>query len=104
VIFDSAGNLYGRTIAGGNGQYCALYGTSCGTVFELIPDNGKWTEKVLYCFCSANNCTDGDGPFAGMIFDKAGNVYGTTVGGGTNGTGTVFELIHNNDKYEEGAI
>jgi len=100
VIIDSAGNLYGTNL-GGTGQYCVSYGVQCGTVFELIPSNGKWTEKVLYSFCSATNCADGDTPNAGLIFDKAGNLYGSTVGGGANGSGTAFELIHNNDKWTE---
>ena len=51
------------------------------------------TEKVLYSFCPAgNNCTDGDLPIAGLIFDAAGNLYGTTAEGGAYGYGTVFQL------------
>ncbi len=51
---------------------------------------GGWTEKVLYSF--NDNGTDGDYPYAGLIFDAAGNLYGTTGEGGTYGCGTVFEL------------
>jgi hypothetical protein len=52
---DSAGNLYGTTYYGGtNGQQ--RYPTGCGTVFELIPLNGKLNEKVLYSFCPTSNC------------------------------------------------
>src|SRR5271167_2273777 len=86
LIFDAAGNLYGTTYVGG------AYGE--GTVFELTPAaGGGWTERVLYSFCSQRSCTDGETPGAGLIFDAAGNLYGTTSGGGT-GTyfGTVFEL------------
>lgn len=94
LIFDSAGNLYG-TSGGGVNSGCG--GNSCGTVFELIPgSNGTWTEKVLYRFTGGD---DGNQPAAGLIFDSAGNLYGTTLGGGTSGTrcgglgcGTVFEL------------
>jgi len=50
------------------------------------------TEKVLYSFCSANNCTDGYFPIAGLIFDTAGNLYGTAYEGGVYGGGAVFEL------------
>jgi len=66
-----------------------------GTVFELTPaQGGNWTEKVLYNFCSQTNCTDGAGPLAGLIFDAAGNLYGTTSAGGTyQDFGTVFELM-----------
>jgi uncharacterized repeat protein (TIGR03803 family) len=82
VIFDAAGNLYGTTIGGGT--YLA------GTAFELTPaGGGTWTEKGLWSF---GNGTDGTSPAAGLIFDAAGNLYGTTQTGGTNGGGMVFEL------------
>jgi uncharacterized repeat protein (TIGR03803 family) len=83
LIFDGAGNLYGTTSRGGIHDY--------GTVFELTPTAGEgWTEKVLYSF---GNGTDGGYPEAGLLFDGAGNLYGTTVSGGTYTYGTVFELI-----------
>ena len=82
LIFDTSGNLYGTTNFGGTYTF--------GTVFELTPiAGGGWTEKVLYSF---GNGTDGAYPEAGLIFDAVGNLYGTTYGGGTYGTGTVFEL------------
>ncbi len=83
LISDAAGNLYGTTLEGGD---------SWGTVFELTPQaGGGWTEQVLHSF-NAFNGTDGFLPYAGLIFDAAGNLYGTTSGGGTFGGGTVFEL------------
>ena len=64
--------------------------TARGTVFELTPAaGGGWTEKVLHSF---GNGTDGADPYAGLIFDAAGNLYGTTDEGGTYNHGTVFEL------------
>jgi uncharacterized repeat protein (TIGR03803 family) len=85
LLIDQAGNLYGTTAGGGNGN---------GTVFELSPP-GKgqktWTETILYRF----NGPDGADPTSGLIADSAGNLYGTTFRGGTNTvfpTGTVFEL------------
>ena len=81
VILDAAGNLYGTTDYGGANQ--------SGTVFKL-DSAGHYI--VFYNFCSASNCTDGRSPFAGLIQDAAGNVYGTTVAGGANGQGTVFSL------------
>ena len=84
LIFDSAGNLYGTTSAGG------LYGF--GMVFELSPDG---TETVLYNFGSG---TDGQNPNAGMVFDSSGNLYGTTVNGGLFGGGTAFELSPNSGR------
>jgi uncharacterized repeat protein (TIGR03803 family) len=98
LIFDSSGNLYGTT--GGGGAF------GQGTVFQLSPKaNGRWSEKVLYSFCSASNCSDGAQPLAGVIFDSAGNLYGTTsVGGGNgcgNGCGTVFRLSASNGHWTE---
>jgi uncharacterized repeat protein (TIGR03803 family) len=84
VVFDAAGNLYGTT--GGGGAFGE------GTVFELTPGTkGQWSETVLYSFCSASGCSDGSQPLASVVFDAAGNLYGTTSVGGDN-YGTVFEL------------
>jgi len=81
-VFDSAGNLYGTTTGFSSGNL--------GNVFELTPDGtGNWTETVLHNFTGP----DGSQPYAGLIFDSAGNLYGTTYQGGTAGfAGTVFEL------------
>ena len=81
LIADSAGNLYGTTLYGGS--------HFCGAVFELSPaQGGGWTETVLHSFIA--NGVDGWYPETGLIFDTAGNLYGTTVYG--PGYGTVFEL------------
>ncbi len=89
LIFDAAGNLYGTTAAGGNTTCIG----GCGTVFELIPiDGGGWTEKILHSF---GGSPEGAFPQGGLIFDSAGNLYGTTYEGGPRGGfqgGTVFEL------------
>ena len=82
LILDSAGNLYGTTFAGGS--KCGYPG--CGVVFELTPSaGGTWKESVLHSFTGA---TDGFGPLCGLVFDTAGNLYGTTYSGNT-----VFELM-----------
>jgi uncharacterized repeat protein (TIGR03803 family) len=87
LIFDTAGNLYGTTSGGGTNQQ--------GTVFQLMPNlDGSWTENVLYRFTGGK---DGGYPYAGLIFDQAGNLYGTTLGGGRNGRGVVFKLTPNPD-------
>ena len=93
LVLDSHGNLYGTTYAGGIHNTC--FGGGCGTVFELSPrEGGGWTETVLHSF---GNGTDGTFPDAGLIFDSAGNLYGTTGEGGIHnscmgGCGTVFEI------------
>ena len=81
LILDSAGNLYGTTSQGGANNW--------GTVFKI---NMNGQESVLYSFCSAANCADGQLPYAGLIRDGAGNLYGTTTSGGANNGGTVFKL------------
>jgi hypothetical protein len=104
VISDSSGNLYGTTQAGGEGA-CTAYGVAgCGTVFELSPNsNGGWTETVLYSF---QDGSDGATPEGGLVFDQAGNLYGTTQSGGgeggcsaigSGGCGTAFELSPNSN-------
>jgi uncharacterized repeat protein (TIGR03803 family) len=98
VIFDAVGNLYGTTsTGGGDGQGCHFTGDAgCGTVFKLSPQtSGVWTETVLHTF-NPNNGNDGSTPEAALIFDRFGNLYGTTSSGGiascTFGCGTVFKL------------
>lgn len=76
--------MYGTTSKGFNDELT-------GTVFELSPEgNGKWTEKVVHTFVS--NGKDGLSPNASLIFDAAGNLYGVTFYGGTDGQGTLFEI------------
>ncbi len=80
VRFDAAGNIYGTTERGGSGS---------GTVFELTHSGSNWTESVLHSF---NWQTEGSSPQSGVIFDSAGNVYGTTMFQAPNNSGAVFEL------------
>jgi uncharacterized repeat protein (TIGR03803 family) len=92
LILDQAGNLYGTAELGG---HCEPPG--CGVVFELTHASGGWAEKVLYTFCSLSGCADGQLPLGSLIFDQAGNLYGTTVLGGKNGDGLVFQLTPNSN-------
>lgn len=87
LIFDAAGNLYGTTQDGG--------AHNKGIVFKLTSNpDGTWTESKLHTFRD----TDGTYPSSGLIFDAAGNLYGTTVEGGDLscnpplGCGVVFKL------------
>jgi uncharacterized repeat protein (TIGR03803 family) len=85
LILDSANNLYGTTLHGG-GQGCG--GAGCGTVFKL---DTSGSETVLYSF--AGQPADGEYPQAALVMDASGNLYGTTVDGGSqDGGGVVFKL------------
>ncbi len=81
LIFDASGNLYGTTTSGG--------ADNDGTVYELSPKaGGGWTEKGLYTFGNGS----GAYPYGNVVFDAAGNLYGTTDSGGAYDFGTVYEL------------
>ena len=86
-VLDSQGNLYGVTGSGGTGQ-CSDYG--CGTVYELTPQaNGTWSESILHDFTAGS---DGAIPWGGLVFDSAGDLYGTLVGDSGLGGRGIFEL------------
>jgi uncharacterized repeat protein (TIGR03803 family) len=87
VTLDAKGNIYGTASAGGSYGY--------GTVFELTLSKSGWTESILYNFQMQS---DGGVPYAGLIFDHSGNLYGaaTEGGDGAGGGGTVFELTPTN--------
>jgi len=80
-LVDLNGALYGTTAYGG------LY--NGGTVFSLNPTSGALT--LINTFCTQQNCTDGGYPEAGVIVEK-GTLYGTTIGGGSFGYGTLFSI------------
>jgi uncharacterized repeat protein (TIGR03803 family) len=82
-VLDHAGNLYGTTLGGGS--------KNNGTVYELSRGTNGWSEKILHSFQGGSN--DGSEPFAGIVFDAAGNIYGTTEVGGNPLAGTVYELV-----------
>jgi uncharacterized repeat protein (TIGR03803 family) len=82
LVLDAAGNLYGTALGGG-----AFDG---GVAFKLVRGaNGKWRRKILHNFGNGN---DGASPSSELVFDPAGNLYGTTGSGGAFNQGTVFEL------------
>jgi uncharacterized repeat protein (TIGR03803 family) len=92
LVADSAGNLYGTAPFGGS-ALCNSYNL-CGAVFRLSRATnlgGTWNETVIYNFQGGS---DGSIPVDGLIFDKSGNLYGTTESGGSGvcGCGTVFKL------------
>jgi len=107
LIQDSAGNIYGMTESGGAG-----FG---GVAFKLTPGSGQWTESVLNNFCLINACTSlGAQPVAGLVFDAAGNLYGTTIAGGLTkfgcfggfppGCGVVFKLTPQGGGWTESVL
>ena len=93
LTFDAYGNIYGTTYDGG--------ANGAGTVFKLTPSQGRqgWTETVLYAFqgTAFGKGPDGANPYAGLVFDGMGNLYGTTEWGGASGLGTIFRLKPNFD-------
>ncbi len=102
VVFGPSNILYGTTRQGGSNG-CA--GSGCGTVFELRPPLSPcksiqcyWSESVLYRF----NGADGERPGLGdVIFDSAGNLYDTTIMGGDNSAGTMYELSRSGGAWSE---
>jgi uncharacterized repeat protein (TIGR03803 family) len=93
VTLDSAGNVYGVTAIGGGAQ--KLCSEGCGTVLELTKDSrGKWSDKIIHRFRPEQG--DGAIPEGALILDATGNIYGTTIQGGTGscngGCGSVFEM------------
>jgi uncharacterized repeat protein (TIGR03803 family) len=93
LLFDAAGNIYGvNTVGGANGF---------GNVYELTHSGGKWHLTTLYSF---KDQPDAASPYGGLIFDKSGNLYGTTYYAGANDVGTVYELTHSNGAWTESVI
>ena len=100
LIFDQAGNLYGTTLGGGLNSY--------GTAYKLAPSDGGWTGSILHSFTGGIN-GDGALPDAGLIFDRVGNLYGTTYGGGSGncfptGCGTVYQLTPSGSGWTENVL
>ena len=84
LLRDAAGNLYGTASGGGN--FGCFNGAGCGVVFKL---DTILRETVLYTFSGG---VDGEYPYAGLVRDFSGNLYGTTLDGGSAGWGVVFKL------------
>jgi len=107
LFMDSTGALYGTTTGGGSHTCFANEGHAisteprvgrfpgntignCGTVFKLTKAaDGSWNEAVLYNFKGGST---GSGPGGGLVMDKSGNLYGTTIYGGAGGSGVVYKL------------
>jgi uncharacterized repeat protein (TIGR03803 family) len=94
---DSAGNIYGTTVLGGD------FGS--GTVFQLNPTPNGWVQTVLYSFTGG---ADGGEPYKGVSLDRAGNLYGTAVTGGSGscegGCGVVYKLTKSGGTWTQTVI
>lgn len=93
LVMDSSGDLFGTTYNGGVGY---------GTVFELADSGSTYTYQVLHSF--TNTGGDGENPNAGLVTDSSGNLYGTTVYGGSAQSGTVFKLTKSSGTYAESVL
>ncbi len=93
LTFDQAGHIYGTTYFGGNNAQ--------GVVYELTSSNGNWTESAIHTFSGAS---DGENPYSNVIFDGAGNLYGTTFAGGVHGYGTVYQLMPSGSGWTENTL
>ena len=97
LVIDSAGNLYGTSVQGGD------FGG--GTVFQLSPSGSGWTHTVLYSFTGG---ADGGEPYKGVTLDSEGNLYGTAVTGGggfcEGGCGVAYKLTHVGGTWTQSVI
>ena len=93
LLLDAKGDIFGTTIGNGNGGE--------EVAFELKNTANGYEYETVYTFCSLQNCVDGLYPKDGLVADAAGNLYGTTYGGGANQDGTVYKLSQKNGKWSE---
>ncbi len=104
LTLDTSGSLYGATAYGGSSGCDS--GPGCGTVFQLAHASGEWSESMLYAFSGG---ADGNSPGGRLIFDAAGNLYGTAESGGIDscgdyGCGVIFELTSGSSGWTETVV
>ena len=93
MIFDAAGNIYGACTTGGVNGF--------GTIFKLASVSGQWQLTTLYAF---KDSPDGALPYGSVVFDKTGNLYGTTYYAGASDLGTVYKLTHTGGTWTESVL
>ncbi len=93
LLVSRAGNIYGVCTVGG------VHGF--GTVYRISPHEGHWHFTTLYAF---KDQPDGASPYGGLVFDKRGNLYGTTYYAGANDFGTVYKLTRHEDTWTESVL
>jgi uncharacterized repeat protein (TIGR03803 family) len=91
LLVTRSGKIYGTCTTGG--------ANSLGNVYEMSFSDGQWQFKTLYSFKGSPN--DGALPYAGVVFDAKGNLYGATYYAGANGLGTVYKLSHEDGSWSE---
>lgn len=96
LVVDKSGNVYGTAFYDGKDFE--------GTVFELQPGSGGWSESIIYPFCSQEKCTDGANPDSGLILDSSGNLFGSATAGGTEQGGVAFELTPGPSSWTESVL
>jgi len=102
-VWDANRNLFGVTRDGGIYQPACTTALGCGVIFEMTPyPDGTWTYHVLHRFASYP--TDGQIPSGGLVMDKSGNLYGTTLGAGPLGTGEVFKLSFTAGRWKKTVV
>ena len=97
LAFDQQGNIYGTTIAGGDG---CLHGL-CGVVFKLTRSGASWSYSVIYSFQGGG---DGENPDGSLVLDASGNLYGTTDDGGGGDLGVVYKLTPSGSGWTESVL
>jgi len=101
ALYDGTSPLFGTTVNGGTGGTPGVYGVA----YEIAPGRSGWTYQVIYDFCSIANCADGANPYATLTEDSAGDLYGTTAGGGSvNDAGTIFELANSGGSWSQSVL
>lgn len=93
VVLGQNGVLYGTAMGDTNGRKC---GNGCGTVFQISPPSapgGTWTETILHTFTGGSGTADGSQPNSTPVLGPNGVLYGTTLGGGIPGRGTIYEML-----------
>jgi uncharacterized repeat protein (TIGR03803 family) len=99
ITLDKSGNVFGTTEEGGSDTTACVGG--CGVAFELARGGSQWTETVLHTFAPTHG-TDGEFPQSRPIFDKSGNLFGTTyLGEGPTSSGSVYELTPSGTTWKE---
>lgn len=95
LYFDAAGAAYGSTALGGFTPGSCGFGTGCGTVFQLVPGVGSWSETLLHSF---GGNSDGSYPFGGVTPGSDGALYGTTASY-YPGQDTIFKMTRSGDQW-----